>query len=129
MVKQNWMTIIAGEALVDSLEAEQKARVHQAASGHYNSEELCKLQGEQDRRGIIGINLVESIYGWTVRYDSGLQNFAILAGKRQGNLDGSLEAATQFARNWVASDPTKRYAWMSNRGDSVARLVPCPVSV
>lgn len=111
MVKQDWMIIVAGEELVDSLEAEQIARVARTTSGRFDSRQLCKLQSEQDARGIIGVFLVESIYGWTVRYDSGLQNFSILTGIRQGNLDGSLEAAITFAKEWVLVDPTKRYAW------------------
>jgi hypothetical protein len=112
MIKQDWMIIVAGSELVDSLEAEQKSRVPMTEGGHYESEALCRLQSEQDRRGIIGITLTESIYGWTVRYDSGLQNFGILAGKRQGNLDGSFTSAVEFAKKWVAEDPSRRYCWM-----------------
>jgi hypothetical protein len=44
-----------------------------------------------------------------VRYDSGLQNFALLA--RSCELGGTLEAAEAFARAWVAEDPERRYAW------------------
>lgn len=111
MIKQDWMVIVAGEALIDAMEAEQKAKVEHTGFG-YNSEQLCTLQREQSGRGILG---VEVIYfpgsGCSVRYDSGLQNFGLLAGSRSGYLDGSLESGEQWARAWVAQDPARRYAW------------------
>lgn len=90
----------------------KERRVSKNAAGYFNSEQLCKLQIEQDCRGIIGANLIKTIYGWSVRYDSGLQNFGVLASARCKEIDGSLEAAISWARNWVAQDPHLRYAWM-----------------
>lgn len=99
------MVIVAGEALVDALTAETKAR-----RGN-NDEDLCRLQREQASRGILGAEVVCSNYGHSVRYDSGLQNFGLLAGSRCGYLDGTLEHAERWAREWVAKDPARRYAW------------------
>ena len=68
---------------------------------------------EAELRGltsIVGVELVDSNYGWSVRYNSGLQNFGIVAGCRNGQLDGTREAAEAFARDWVARDPARRYA-------------------
>jgi hypothetical protein len=118
MIKQDWMIIIAGEPLVDRMSEETKRRCEYRGGG-YASDQLCALQCEQAGRGILGVELVKSIYGWSVRYDSGLQNFGLVARTkaRGGELDGSLEAATAFATKWVASDPERRYAWM--RKDNV----------
>ena len=110
MFKQDWMIIVAGEMLVDQLTAEQKARVQRNGAG-FASEQLCELQRERARNGLLGVELVQSFYGWSVRYDSGLQNFGLLAGARSGTLDGTLEDAERCARAWVAQDPDRRYAW------------------
>lgn len=103
MIKQDWMEIVAGEALVEALTAETET----IASG-----QLWALQEAQAARGILGVEIVKSMYGYCVRYDSGLQDWGILAGSRKGQqLDGSLEAAQQFCECWVSEDPTHRYAW------------------
>lgn len=107
-------TIVAGQDLIVALEAEKVARVPQNAWG-FESEKLCEFQRDVSGRGIIGAEVVCSNYGHSVRYDSGLQNFGLLAGSRSGQLDGSLEAAETWARAWVAKDPTRRYAWKRNR--------------
>jgi hypothetical protein len=57
------------------------------------------------------VEVICSNYGHSVRYDSGLQNFGLLAGSRSGALDGTLEDAERYATAWVAEDPTRRYAW------------------
>lgn len=113
MIKQSWMTIVAGEALVDTMTAETKARCAWTGRG-YASESLCALQRERSGRGILGVEIVRSNYGHTVRYDSGLQGWGILAGCRSGQLDGTLEDAERYAREWVARDPARRYAWRRN---------------
>lgn len=110
MIKQDWMVIIAGNDLVEAMSAETKARCTDTGAG-YASDQLCVLQREQAGRGIIGVEVVCSNYGHSVRYDSGLQNFGLLAGSRSGMLDGTLEDAVRFAIAWVAEDPTRRYAW------------------
>lgn len=106
------MHLIAGADLYASLEAEKQALVDKTPSGHYKSNALCAVQSAQARRGILGARLIKSIYGWTVRYDSGLQDFGIIAGPRQGNLDGTLAAAEAFAKAWVAEAPQQRYVWV-----------------
>ena len=101
---------LAGLALVDALEAEKKARVPFTGHG-YESEALCRIQREHSARGIIGAEVVCSNYGHSVRYDSGLQNFGLLASSKHGQLDGTLDAADAWVKQWVAQDPTRRYAW------------------
>jgi len=106
------MIIVAGHELVDAMEIEQKAKCRFTGFG-YNSDDLAVLQRDQSSRGIKGVEIVASIHGSSVRYDSGLQNFGLLATSRE--LGGTLEAAEQFARDWVAKDPSRRYAWRRAR--------------
>lgn len=110
MIKQAWMVIVAGEALVDSLTTEQLRRVPRTGAG-FQSDALCALQREQAARGIVGAEIVCSNYGCSVRYDSGLQNFGLLASSRSRQLDGTLDHAERWVREWVAQDPGRRYAW------------------
>lgn len=110
MLKQDWMIIVAGEVLVDTMAVETKARCEWTGYG-YASEQLCTLQREQAARGIHGAEIVVSNYGCSVRSDSGLQNFALLASSRAKQVDGTLEDAERWAHAWVARDPTRRYAW------------------
>lgn len=116
MFKQDWMVIVAGEALVDALTAEQSARVPRGCGG-FKSEELCLLQRERSGRGLLGAEIVVSIYGCSVRYDSGLQDFGLLASSRAKQVDGSMEDAVKWATKWVAQDPTRRYAWRRKTED------------
>lgn len=110
MLRQDWMVIVAGEELVDALTAEQKASVPMTGSG-YESEALCRLQVQRSVRGVLGAEIVASNYGHSVRYDSGLQDFGLLASSRVKDVDGTLEDAIRWAKAWVAQDPTRRYAW------------------
>jgi hypothetical protein len=110
MIKQDWMRIVAGEHIVDQMSAEQTASVPRNGFG-FESEALCGLQREQSARGIVGCEVIQSSYGCSVRYDSGLQDFGLLAGSRSGVLDGSLADAERWATDWVNKDPDHRYAW------------------
>lgn len=110
MIKQDWMIIVAGEVLVNAMTSETKARCEWTGYG-YNSSQLCELQRERASRGIIGCEIVVSNYGCSVRYDSGLQNFGLLASSKAKQIDGTLEDAEKFALNWVAQSPSNRYAW------------------
>lgn len=104
--------IIFGQALVEQLRAEKAAAVSPGRSpGTWDSSTLCRWQESVARRGVLGAELVQTAYGVSVRYDSGLQNFGLLASSRAGQVDGSREAAVAFAEKWVAADPQRRYAW------------------
>lgn len=122
MIKQDFMHIVAGHSLVDALTEETKRRCRWTGRG-YASDELCILQREQSARGIMGAEVIhfsgspqttmhpEQKPQSSVRYDSGLQNFGLLATTRSGTLDGTLENAERWAAAWVAQDPEHRYAW------------------
>lgn len=104
--------IIAGHDLVEQMRAAREASVEKTASGFYDSEDICRIQQAEARKGILGVEVCESLYGFSVRYDSGLQDWGLVASSRYGQLDGSVEDAFRFAREWVAKDPTRRYAWI-----------------
>lgn len=74
----------------------------------YASEPLCRWQQSEGRYGILEIEIVRSASGYSVRYASGLMNFGLVACKRMGNVDGSLDSAKVFAQQWQAADPTRR---------------------
>lgn len=122
MIKQDWMVIVAGEEIVAFLTQETKSRCKWTGGG-YASEDLCALQREQSARGIVGAEVIyfpgesrtkghpQRAPVCSVRYDSGLQDFGLLATTRSGTLNGTLEDGERWAREWVAKDPARRYAW------------------
>lgn len=100
------LKFIAGEEVWNLLQAEKIQKVSQNAKG-FNSRELIILQGEWSRRGIIGAELVESsMRGWTLRYDSGIQNWSIIAA------DMAKGEVIEYAIKWVAMDPSHRYVYV-----------------
>jgi hypothetical protein len=95
------LKFIAGEETWNELQAEKVLKVSQNARG-FNSRELIILQGEWSRRGILGAELVESsMRGWTLRYDSGIQNWSIIAA------DMTKGEVIEFAM-----DPSHRYVYV-----------------
>lgn len=74
--------------------------------------DLCRRQEQEHREGFEGVEIGPSIYGWSVRYDSGLNGFNLVASSRCGQIDGTRTDAIRFATEWVNENPTRRYAWM-----------------
>jgi hypothetical protein len=74
-------------------------------------ESLVRLQEDQSRRGRIPAHLVLSMYGWTVRYASGLQGFGIL--HKSGSFDPA--NAVEWGTQWVNRDADKRELFVSVR--------------
>ncbi|MYM92675.1 hypothetical protein [Duganella vulcania] len=101
--------VFAGKEVHAEMEAEAN-RIAPLQLGLRDSEVLSRLQKSQSKRGYIGVELVNSAYGWSVRYDSGTRDFGLLAGARRGNIDGSLKSAIDWATRWVEEDPAHRYA-------------------
>lgn len=77
--------------------------------GTLNSQDLCSLQADQSARGRRSVQLIRSIYGWTLRYASGLQDFAILYSSK----DHSPAKALVVGLEWVWRDPDKRELYVS----------------
>lgn len=109
----------AGQEVADKIAALRAETV--APSSHtpgcFNSESLVAFQVRVSNAGFIEAEIVESIYGYSLRYASGLQNFGLIYSARQGELDGTLEHAVARAREWQSRDPTKRYVTRGVKGD------------
>lgn len=100
--------VIAGEAVVERIRA-ARASLPRTGNG-VASGSLCAQQEREARAGVVGVELVRSNYGWSVRYDSGLQDFGLVASARAKQVDGTFDSAAAFAVAWVAQDPDRRYA-------------------
>lgn len=59
------------------------------------------------RLGYVEAEIVRSIYGYTLRYASGLFNFGLIARARE--IGGSYEQAVEYARTWCSKDPVHRF--------------------
>ena len=106
------IVVVVGQAVAAALEAEREQLPRGAYPGTFSSEPLCAWQREVHFRGFRDVELCQSIYGWSVRSGSGLDNFALLASvKRYGNVDGTYEDAVRWATEWCAVHPDRRYAW------------------
>jgi hypothetical protein len=103
------MICVAGEEVLSLIRSEKEARVNRSGfhGNYYDSESLCAFQSEMSRRGYIGAEIVKSIYGYGLRYSSGLQNFAIIAGARETG--GTYEDAVRYATEWQQREPAQRY--------------------
>lgn len=69
---------------------------------------LCQRQIQVSKVGFTEVRLVETIYGYSVRYASGLNNFAVLFGGRMMGRIVSYEEALSWAKEWVDEKPEYR---------------------
>lgn len=65
---------------------------------------LVDLQVSQAGRGRLSAHLVRSIYGWTIRYASGLQDFAIIYKSGSSNIADAMQVGIE----WANEAPEKR---------------------
>jgi hypothetical protein len=72
-----------------------------------NSEQIVQQQIARHHAGFVEMEIVESFYGFSVRYASGLNDFAIIRPARWSK-DPSHEAAVAFCEAWAANDPKHR---------------------
>ena len=100
------LKFIAGEEVWNALQAEKIQKVSRNSDGYFSSRELIPLQGEWARRGVLGAQIVKTFHnGWSLRFDSGIQNFAII------DILPTREAIEYRAQAWVDCDPTNRYVF------------------
>lgn len=99
--------VVAGNDVYTAQQARKAAAlgVHQ----RYNSTALCNWQEAEHNRGIVEAEIVMSMYGYSLRYASGLLNWGLIASCRSGELDGTYECAVARARRWAVVDPNRRY--------------------
>lgn len=109
-VRGPWV-IVVGTDVEKSLQMDKLSRVPLVdhPPGCFESEPLCQWQADKHAQGYACCVLQPTIYGWSVRAQSGLDGFAILAGVRSGELDGSLDSAVRWARAWCAQFPARRH--------------------
>ena len=103
----NTSEILFGQEVWERETARIAATVPSTGLG-YNSEALCRAQIASD---VTAAHIVKTIYGHSLRYASGLQNFGIIARFPPG--EPSLQQALDYARTWQAADPTRRYVYAS----------------
>jgi hypothetical protein len=115
-------TIVAGQRAYQAEQDSKSANVKPSSymPGCWETESLVRWQAGAGREWR-SAQLVKSVYGWSVRATSGLDGFAILAGCRRGELDGTFADALRWVESWVAQDPTSRYAYLGGL-DSKAAL-------
>jgi len=70
---------------------------------------LVDLQVSQSARGYTPISLYKTIYGWSIRYASGLQGFEILFSSRGGVTRAE---AIKSAIDWVNKNPDIRHFYV-----------------
>lgn len=99
--------IIAGREVFEAQEARKVAALGETPPTGFRSDALCEWQRSEARHGIVEAEIVKSMYGYGLRYASGLHDFGIIA--RAAEIGGSLEDAIAFAKSWQAADAARRF--------------------
>jgi hypothetical protein len=103
--------IVAGQDVADKISALKTQYVIPSMKmpGCYDSETLCTFQRKVSQGGYVEAEIVESMYGFSVRYASGLHDFGLIFSARSKEVDGTLEGAIAAAQQWQAADPSRRF--------------------
>lgn len=114
MLDPRHFEIVAGQTVVDGLRQARQQTVRPSSDrlGCFDSADLITQQCREAAAGIVGVEICVFSSGCSVRYDSGLQGFGLLASAKRGNIDGTYEDAARWASAWQAQEPTKRYVWV-----------------
>jgi hypothetical protein len=106
------IVVVAGRTAHEAESASRAVNVKPSTyrPGCLDTETLIAWQTGVGRRWR-SVQVCRSKYGWCVRATSGLDGFALLAGSRDGYLDGTFKDALRWANEWVAQDPEHRYAY------------------
>lgn len=108
LMDKNEFVIFAGEDVARFVyEDAQRRATPGNRPGTLESESLVRIQRERAQLGFLGARLHATIHGWSVRYDSGLQDFGIL------HRATGYEAAIAWGQDWVMRDPSRRYFYAS----------------
>jgi len=107
MLNTEHFVLLAGDP--SAWDEETRSRV---AAG----ESLCRVQEDQFARGFRSAVLVPTLYGWSVRSGTGLDGFHILVSARAGEVNGSLEQAMYWGKQWAEADPLRR-EFIASRAD------------
>jgi hypothetical protein len=91
----------------------EAAEAHDKAVAFASQQPGFDLPRWQEREDFwVGAEIVVTIYGYGLRYASGLQGFGIIASAQSL---GTLDRAIAYAQEWAASEPAKtRYVFIRN---------------
>ena len=78
------------------------------------SEALPDAQIALSRAGFIEATIVRSLYGYDVRYASGIYEWGLIYSSRGGQLNGTLEDAMAKAGEWQRIQPHRRFVTISD---------------
>jgi hypothetical protein len=92
-----------------------------AALSKFGCEALSMAQVRLCQMGFCEAEIVKSIYGFSVRYASGLNDFGLLYSSRGGQLDGTLQDAIDKAGEWQRAFSTRRFVTCAS--DYLSRAV------
>lgn len=97
---------IAGQDVLDAIAAHKAATVLPSTRrpGCFDSETLCAHQRRMAGLGYLGAEIVATIHGYSLRYDSGLQEWGLIVRGLATHQD-----AVVAAMQWQARDPDHRY--------------------
>lgn len=114
--------IICGEIAYNFIQNDQDKRCEKVGNNYVSDrsrledqtkESLCEVQIDHHRQGYKGLEVVRSLYGWTLRYRSGLDNRAIYkhSDRKVSDMDtpDDPRKILKAAYEWYSVDPYKRY--------------------
>lgn len=107
----NARIVVAGQAVADFVAKVKRDRVMPSRHNPklFDSESLCAFQQHVADAGYLEAEIVNSAYGFSLRYASGLQDWSIIRSSRNREVDGTYEDAVRAAARWQAQDPQRRW--------------------
>ncbi len=115
MLNTEYFVVLAGNPEPWDLDLKArmaKVKAHAAIYGGCTDDTLCAIQVEQFTKGRRSAELVATIYGYSVRSATNLDNRQILFGGRQLGRKVSKEEAIEFGKKWANEDPKNREFYM-----------------
>lgn len=115
------MKTIAGQPAADEIAAYVKANAtpSKIQPGCFESESLCRAQAELHRQGYREAEIYATVYGFSLRYSSGLDNFGMIKTKLP-----TLLSALAASVEWVKVDPLKRTVCVRGRMAELLKRTP-----
>jgi hypothetical protein len=105
-------TVVAGQDVFDEVSRLRAiaAEINPRYGRNYDPEWLPRHQIAMSGRGYIEAEIVKSMYGYTLRYASGLQDFGLIWSRgRGGPFVDNFAQCVEKAREWQAEGPKRRY--------------------
>ena len=120
MLNSEHFVLLGGNPQSWDDEIQRRVKTSETRAGCLESESLCNVQVEQHARGRRSAVLTSTMYGWSVRLASGLDENQLLFGYRvTGRRDITREEAVEWGKAWANKDPEHRefYARRSDVAD------------